>query len=101
MRWDTERSVIVMEVRLSAKVKKHVDSRLEAGKCLHCDQPAERRGLCWCHYGRFRTALQEQPKRTRGELEVKMIEQGMVAGERQGHRPNVVNVFRNFASKEA
>lgn len=97
MKWDTEVSVVVMDVKLSTKVKKQVESRLESGKCLQCDSPIHRRGLCTCHYGRYRAALQEQPKKVRGELEARMIEKGMVAHERQGHRPNVVNVFRDFA----
>ena len=99
MKWDTEVSVVVMDVKLSAKVKKQVDDRLGAGKCLQCEKPVYRRGLCSCHYGRYRTALQEQPKKARGELEARMIEKGMIASDRQGHRPNVVNVFRDFAEK--
>lgn len=90
-------SVIVMEVRLSPRIKKHVAARTAACKCLQCDQPTYRRGLCTSHYSQFRTALQELPKKERQVLECKLIEKGEVAEDRQGQRLHSVNVFRQLA----
>lgn len=92
-----ETSVIVMAVQLSRKVQKLIEDRTRSKKCLQCDNPAWRRQLCTCCYGRFRAALSEVPKKERPALEAKMIERGMVAEDRQGQRHDVVNVFRQFA----
>lgn len=97
MFFESEASVIVMEVQLTPKVRKRVAERTEAGKCLKCDCEVHRRGLCTKHYSQFRTALLERPKKERPAIEAKLIERGDVAKDRQGQR-SVVNEFREFAS---
>jgi hypothetical protein len=58
-------SVIVMEVRVSPKVRKQIEERVTQGKCLHCERDIYRRGLCTTHYTRYRTAIQELPSAQR------------------------------------
>jgi hypothetical protein len=93
----SEVSVIVMEVRVSPRIRKTVEQRDSAGLCLLCENKAIRRGLCSCCYGRYRAAISERPKKDRAALEAKLIEAGKIIENRQGFRRDVVNVFRQFA----
>lgn len=93
----SEASVIVMAVRLSPRVRKRVEERIRAGKCLHCDEASYRRGLCMTHYWQWRSAMLDTPKRERPAREAKLIESGRLAENRQGKKPGIVNLFREIA----
>lgn len=90
-----EVSLVVMEVRVSPKVKKRIAERAEQGVCLHCGKPIYRRGLCTTHYTRFRTSLLELPKQQRPDHEAKMLELGQIV--ERGARRVAVNEFRQLA----
>lgn len=96
----SEASVIVMDVQVSRKIQRHVEDRVKCGKCLECDQPIHRRGLCTLHYSRFRTALLEQPKSRRPSTEAKYIERGMIAGEGVVRQISVGNIYRDIAAEK-
>jgi hypothetical protein len=95
---ESQVSVIVMAVRVNPRVRKVVEQRDTAGLCLLCDEKAVKRGLCHCHYKRYRAAMYELPKRERPNVEARLIEAGKLIENRQGQRRDVINVFRQFAS---
>ena len=81
----------VLDVQPPRKVAEKIKGRIQAGKCLLCDKPATRRGLCVEHYFAFRRALVGLSK---GEVE-KLKNRSVLAGKilpanyaRKVKRPN-------------
>lgn len=90
-----EARVIVMIVQLSRKISKLVSDKLTRGECLRCNRSIFRRMLCTFHYGQFRAALLERPKKDRPQFEADLIAEGRLGEDRQGQRG--VNEYREFA----
>lgn len=92
-----EMSVMVMEARPKPGLKRIVEERDDSGLCLLCDQPARKRGLCTCHYGRWRTARLEHSKREAERLafDAQQIRDGKLLPDRQGRKRNCVNEYRS------
>jgi hypothetical protein len=92
-----EMSVMVMEARPKPGLIKLVIERDESGLCLLCDEPARKRGLCTCHYGRWRTARMEHSKREceRLAFDAKQIRDGKLLPDRQGQKKSCVNEYRS------
>lgn len=43
--------IVVMQAQPTPKAKKHIQAKVEAGKCLCCARPSLKRGLCYqCYY---------------------------------------------------
>lgn len=43
--------IVVMAAEPTPKAKKHIAAKVKSGKCLCCDKPALKRGLCHqCYY---------------------------------------------------
>lgn len=43
--------IVVMQSEPTPKAKKHILAKVQSGKCLCCDKPALKRGLCYqCYY---------------------------------------------------
>lgn len=87
-------SVFVMDVRPKPSTRKIVEERDERGVCLLCEKPAVRRGLCDCHYARFRMAKLDVAREKRAEFEAQQIREGRVLPSRQGQSRDFVNEFR-------
>ena len=94
---ETEARVIVMIVQLSRKIAKLVREKLAKGECLRCNRSIFRRLLCTFHYGQFRAALYEKPKKDRPQFEADLIADGRLGEDRQGQRG--INEYREFAGK--
>jgi hypothetical protein len=92
-----EMSVMVMEARPKPGLKKIVEERDESGLCLLCDRPALKRGLCTCHYGRWRTARAEHSSREceRLAFDAKQIRDGKLLPNRNGQPRSFVNEYRS------
>lgn len=88
---------MVMEARPKPGLVKLVIERDESGLCLLCDEPARKRGLCTCHYGRWRTARSEVSGREceRLAFDAKQIRDGKLLPDRQGQKKSVVNEYRS------
>ena len=58
--------IFFMAINIGAKAKRYVEERVKAGKCLCCENPALKRGLCHqCYYKwrSLRLAIGSQAKR--------------------------------------
>jgi hypothetical protein len=51
-----QREIVVMQAEPTPKAKKHIAARVAAGKCLCCENPALKRGLCYQCYYKWRNA---------------------------------------------
>lgn len=72
------------DIEPMAKHRKRISEKQTAGKCLLCEEPIHRRGLCGSHYWAYRlTMLQTQPNR-RHVVEAKAIREGMILASNQG-----------------
>ena len=49
------REIVVMAAEAIGKFKKKVQERVSSGKCLCCEKPALKRGLCYQCYYKWRT----------------------------------------------
>lgn len=81
----------VLDVKPGKKVMEHVVARVKAGKCLHCDKPASRRGLCGTHYFAYRRAKAGKTRAEAIELDTKAIQAGKILPDgmtRQIRSPN-------------
>lgn len=86
-------SVVVMETKPKASVRKRVEERLAAGLCLHCDDEATRLGCCVRHYHQFRTAWLKVGPDERAVFRAQQIREGNIAESRQGQRTDIKNPF--------
>jgi hypothetical protein len=56
-----------------------VNERVRLGRCLHCEQPAMRRGLCMSHYRLFLRQRAAKTKKTlKDEFEARCVHEGLV-----------------------
>lgn len=87
--------MVLMDVRLKAGVKQHVEAKVAANECLCCNQPAESLGLCSAHYHRFYRKLNRKSEVERETFRAKQIREGRLLKSRQGQRLNLVDEFED------
>lgn len=84
-------------VTVKTTMSPQVEARVRSGKCLQCESKARRRGLCDKHYLQFSRHLSSKPKKERADVEMQMINDGVVlaSGEiRRIHNEN--NPFSSY-----
>lgn len=57
---------------------KQVEERAREGRCLLCDEKADRRGICFRHYHLFRRRLMSKPKNQQAAFETAAIKEGKI-----------------------
>lgn len=71
-------AVEVLDVKPARKLVAEIRERVKAGKCLHCDADATRRGLCVNCYFAFRRAKAGKSRAEAIELETRAIKAGKI-----------------------
>lgn len=66
------------EVTAKKSLQAIVKERVRSNKCLVCDGPCERRGLCQRHYATFLRQLRERPRDERVAYEEALIREGKI-----------------------
>lgn len=70
--------VMTVEAKPKRTVLKHIEQRVAANCCLHCDEEVFRRGLCPHHHHKFRMTLLNKPAAQRGTWEQEQIREGRI-----------------------
>ncbi len=65
-----------------------VEARVKTGKCLHCDEQAQTRGLCSKHYLQFHRKLAEIKGNAKAKetAKAKAIQEGLILPPRYAQR---------------
>lgn len=93
-------AVVMVNVKVSADVKKRIAERGQQGLCLICDCQEEAMGLCSAHYHQYRAAKMELPKDRQLSYEADLLRTGHLRRSRQGRRSKGPNPFRRIAGLE-
>lgn len=88
-------TVMALDMQPKRTIRKQVEERAATGLCLHCDEEAERLGLCNSHYHQFRMAYLEQDRANREIWKAQQIREGKVLRSRQGQRLDLENPFES------
>jgi hypothetical protein len=92
--------IIVMATQVSGKTKTLVIERVKAGKCLCCDNPSLKRGLCHqCYYKwrTFRASIGSAAKR--GGYDARLIRSGKLLEPQAVRAMKTNSVFSKVASE--
>lgn len=93
-------SLIAMDVTPTPKAKKHIQEKVSAGKCLCCDKPLLKRGLCYqCYYKWRRVRSELQTKTKQAEFDAKLIRIGRLLGTQdvRNYKEDRSSVFESTA----
>lgn len=87
------------DITAKRSVKKEVNAKVLKGECLQCGKKENnRRGLCNACYLQFRRAQAELPKRDRGLMEQRNIEEGQILASGEILQIRKPNPFKRVAS---
>lgn len=93
-------SLIAMDVTPAPKAKKHIQERVNAGKCLCCNNDSLKRGLCHqCYYKWRRVRALIGTKTKQVEYDAKLIRMGrlLAAQDVRNYKSDRATVFESTA----
>ena len=95
----SEAFLMPSDVEPKRTIARAIWERAKTGKCLHCDLPAYRRGICYRHYYQYKTNLRSTPRDRRKLFHDTAVREGKILPNRQGQRPNAEDVFEDVAGR--
>lgn len=70
-------ALVVMNVNVGPKIKKQIAEKVQSNKCLCCDKPMLKRGLCYqCYYAWRRERNRLTSKAKQVEFDALLIRKG-------------------------
>lgn len=75
----------IADIEPMAKHRKRINDKRAANRCLLCDEPIHRRGLCGSHYwSEYRLPILSTPPNRRHIAEAKLVREGKLLANNQG-----------------